>query len=244
MADHADDTAIRKELREKMGWSPSALSNRTKTVRDAHLMSKQHSLYVVAYQNNVPLESYGVDSKTLATIGSLALAINGAPQVLPTPSASKVTTQPSSATGSASLTPARLFASRGFHERVVRGSRKAFNNGLRTEAIRKAFQSVNNRVRKLAHTSKDGKDLMGFVFRQVPDQTLQMTMLATESERSEHEGLRFLTQGAMVGLRNPRSHDDDWKPDQDEAAVLELLGLASWLHRCLDRCEAYSGPAK
>jgi len=236
----ADDTAIRKALRDKMEWSAQSLSNRTRSVRDAHLMSKQHSLYVLAYQNGLQLERYGVNAETLTKIGSLALAISGPPQTSTTPVANNAIVQRSNAINAGNPTPAQSFASHRFHERIVRSSRKAFNSGLRTEAIRKAFQSVNNRVKKLAHASTDGKPLMGNVFRQVPDQTLQMTALSTESERDEHEGLRFLMQGAMLGIRNPRSHDDEWEPDKDDAAVLELLGFASWLHRCLDRCEAPS----
>ena len=47
-----------------------------------------------------------------------------------------------------------------------------------------------------------------------------------------------MMQGAMVGIRNPRAHEDRWEHDDDAVQVLELLGFASYLHRCLDRCES------
>ena len=72
-----------------------------------------------------------------------------------------------------------------------------------------------------------------------PAQSLQMSDLQAQEELDEHNGLRFLMQGAMLGIRNTRSHPDEWEPDEDDNAVLELLGFASWLHKSLDRCEEY-----
>ncbi|MEE9298127.1 MAG: TIGR02391 family protein [Acidimicrobiia bacterium] len=236
----ADDTAVRAALKRKMSWSAQNLTNRvTRLINDHHLMSRRHALYVLANQHGIPLERYGVDDATLIEVGSLVRAIAAGSSEAGAPPPSAITGATTSTT-SLPVTPAQKFAARDLHDRVVRSSRLAFTSGLRTEAVRKAFQSVNNRVKRLTHSTADGKGLMGSAFRDPPDQQLQMTDLTTTSEKDEHEGLRFLMQGAIHGIRNPRSHDDDWEPDQEEAAVLELLGLASWLHRCLDRCETYS----
>lgn len=197
-------------------------------------MSRRHALYVLAHRHNVPLEKLGVDDSTLIEVGGLAnSAASGKGQ--PT----QPTSGDQSANQSNNVTPAQRFAARSFHPRVTASSRKAFTNGLRPEAVRKAFQSVNNRIKKLSHSGRDGFNLMGWAFSDKTPQ-LQMTALTSESQENEHNGLRFLAQGSMLGIRNPRAHDDEWPPDADTDAVLELLGLASYLHRCLDRCESYS----
>lgn len=131
-----------------------------------------------------------------------------------------------------------MFDLRDFHPTVVRASRKLFLDGHRTEAIRKAFQTVNNRVKKLSGLPKDGQPLMGEAFREV-NPPLQMTGLASDSEKDEHKGTQLLMMGGMAALRNPRTHEDHWEPDNDARSVLEALALASMLHRFLDRCEAY-----
>jgi len=236
----ADDTGIRSALKAQQGWSKQSLTNRvTQLIEKRHLMSRNHALYVLAHQNRIPLEKFGVDGATLIEVGQLARSIAVGASGNMAPPATKGTDS-KLANAIPRATPAQKFGARDLHERVVRSSRKAFTSGLRMEAVRKAFQSVNNRVKKLTRSSNDGKGMMGQAFRDPPGQLLQMTDLATTAEKDEHEGLRFLMQGAMQGIRNPRSHDDEWEPDQDEAAVLELLGFASWLHRCLDRCDAHS----
>lgn len=244
----ADDTAIRAAIRKKMGWSKQSLSNRvTHVINDDHLMSRSHALYVLANQNGVPLQSYGVDDATLIEVGSLSrsIAAGSSNSVVPAPLAARADTRTASTVSTPPpVTRPQRFAARAFHHRIVRSSRKAFNSGLGHDAVRRAFQSVNNRVKKLSHFSgKDGMDMMSKVFRPPPNQALQMTDLVVREELDEHNGLRFMMQGAMLGIRNTRSHPDEWEPDEDDTAVLELLGFASWLHRCLDRCEAYAESA-
>ncbi|MCX0276143.1 TIGR02391 family protein [Nocardia zapadnayensis] len=52
----------------------------------------------------------------------------------------------------------------------------------------------------------------------------------------EREGFFYLFRGAMVGIRNPKAHELARGDDPDEA--LEVLALASLLHRRLDIAEA------
>lgn len=229
-----EDSGIRAALKTKNGWSAQNLSNRITGLKNKHLMSRQHALYVLAHHNGIDLEKYGLDGATLIEVGRLASGLNNE---VPRQSIQVPASRVLSVQKDKPQTPAIKFASREMHDRITRSSRKSFTNGLHEEAIHKAFQSVNNRVKKLTASSQDGKKLMGWAFSNSPQ--LQMTSLTSESEENEHEGLRFLAQGAML-MRNPRAHEDQWEPDEDELAVLELLSLASYLHRCLDRCESYS----
>lgn len=232
----ADDKAIRATLKEKTGWSTESLANRVTALTKKQLMPRAHALYVLAHRAGIKLESFSVDDTTLIEVGKLS-AEGSAPEHLP---AARRQESPESASGvEPGQTAASRFALRDLHPRVVQASRKAFNNGLSQSAVHKALQSVNNRVKRLTNTTRDGYDVMGWAFSDNSPQ-LQMTSRSTESEENEHAGLRFVMQGAMRGMRNPRAHEDHWEPDEDEAAVLELLSFASYLHRCLDRCEAYA----
>lgn len=230
----ADDRAIRAALREQMTWSAQSLSNRVSTLVSQQLMPRSHALYVIAHRNGLKLERFGVDDAMLIEVGKLATQPMSTSGVAPVPNGK---TQSAQLVRATSPTPGSLFASRDFHPSVRRASRKAFTSGLNQEAVGKAVQSVINRVKRLACTSRDGTALMGWAFGRPPQ--LQMSDLSTESTMNEHDGLRFLMQGAALGIRNPRAHEDHWEPDDDISSVLELLGFLSFLHRCLDRSEAY-----
>jgi uncharacterized protein (TIGR02391 family) len=233
-----DDTAIRKHLMKDAEWSKQNVSYHVGKLEGA-IGSRTYALYVLAFEHKVPLQKYGVDDDTMVKIAKLSRGRHAGTKPPDAPSPTNTGTKAAAAT--TPRTRAQLFAARDFHHRIVVSSRKAFNSALGHDAVRRAFQSANNRVKKLSSWSgKDGMDMMGKVFRPPPNQMLQMSDLTVDEELDEHNGLRFLMQGAMLGIRNTRSHPDTWEPDEDDDAVLELLGFASWLHRCLDRCEEYA----
>lgn len=132
--------------------------------------------------------------------------------------------------------PRSRFDARDFHPRVARDARRLFVDGHRTEAIRKAFQAVNNRVKRLAGTSRDGFSLMTHAFGGDPP-PLAVNARVTESEQDEQQGMMHLFAGAVLSQRNPRTHEDDWEWDREESYALDCLSLASLLHRILDRMD-------
>lgn len=234
-----DTKGLRTDLRKKLGGvSTQAITNRLSAVQKKRPMTREDALLVEAYREGIQrLEKYGADPETLTRVaGHVAALRYGSSQPEPTEDSR---TRVSSTEFMEPQTFAQKFRVRNFHPRVVRSSRKAFVNRLWIDAVRKAFVSVNNRVKRMTSSSKDGHDLMGWAFSSKVPQ-LQMTGLATESEQNEHKGTRLLMQGSVTAMRNPRSHEDEWPPDEDEAYVLEALGLASLLHRLLDRCEEYA----
>lgn len=136
-------------------------------------------------------------------------------------------------------TPATQFLSRDFHEEVIKRCRKLFSSGHRTEAISAAFRSVNNRVKQLSGIKGlDGVKLMNQALSE-QSPALRLNAGSDRTELDEQQGLRFLMVGAMLALRNPRVHEDDWSPDRNVDAALECLGYASLLHRLLDRCQEF-----
>lgn len=208
-------------------------------------MSSDEARHVLAHDAGIDLRGHGLSATEIERVRALRTQMRSAhatgargvsgdtgkgtgPQRT---RATRVGTQP------ARTSRASLFDVRDFHPTVVSRSKRAFVNRLNQDAVLRAFRSVNNRVKKLTGTSKDGLPLMGWAF--APDKPqLQATPLSDQSQIDEQRGMMMLMQGAMSAMRNPRAHEDEWGPDADEAAVLEALSLASLLHRFLDRCEA------
>lgn len=246
----AINSDLYRALLKKTGWSPATLSRKAEALRrDYGPMTPDEARYIIAHEHGIDLRKYPIAPEELDRVQTLR-----ASGATVTPAFhGGATTRTAKEAGVAESraepeeprppTPSALFDSRGFHPAVVRSSKKRFVSGHRSDAIRAAFQAVNNRVRKMGGISgdvDDGQALMGEAFK---DKTaiLQMTDRTTGPEKDEHAGLRFLAMGGMRGLRNPRSHaDEEWWTDGDVDFVLECLALASLLHRCLDHCQERS----
>ena len=210
-------------------------------------MSSDEARHVLAHEAGIDLRSHGLAGTEIERVRALRAqmrAVNATGAGAVSGDAAKRTGhQPTRATRAgtppATTSRASLFDVRDFHSTVVTRSKRAFVNRFNQDAVLRAFRSVNNRVKTLTATSKDGVPLMGWAF--APDNPqLQATPLSEQSQIDEQRGMMMLMQGAMSAMRNPRAHEDEWGPDADEAAVLEALSLASLLHRFLDRCEAYA----
>lgn len=61
---------------------------------------------------------------------------------------------------------------------------------------------------------------------------IKLNPLKTQSDMDEQEGFRFLYQGAMKGIRNPKGHDTVKLKDKNKA--LEYLAFISLLFRRVD----------
>lgn len=124
--------------------------------------------------------------------------------------------------------PLQLFDALQLHPRIIRASKSLFSSGHYAEAIFAAFKAVNNFTKKKTGQSLDGKDLMAKVFNESKP-IIKINKLKNRSERDEQEGFRFLFMGAMVGIRNPKAHDNTQQIDYHKA--LEYLAFASLLMR-------------
>lgn len=130
--------------------------------------------------------------------------------------------------------PVYLFDRMQFHPRVITSSKSLFETGHYSQAIFEAFKAVNNFVKEKSGLSLDGKDLMAKVFRE-EDLIIKLNKLKTKSERDEQDGFKFLYMGAMVGIRNPKAHDN--VVQTDPYRTLEYLGFASLLMKRVDEGE-------
>lgn len=134
--------------------------------------------------------------------------------------------------GHAVARDARLAA---LHPKVLEVVRPLFEDGYRAPAILEAFKAVNNRVKALSQLDADGKDLMARAFRS-EEPVLELAGPETETGRNIQAGYHLMFMGAVVGIRNPRAHEQFEAMDENEA--LEELAFASLLMRRLDDAEA------
>jgi len=120
------------------------------------------------------------------------------------------------------------------HPKVVEVSKSLFETGHYTQAIFEAFKAVNNSVKKKAGLSLDGKTLMSKAFKEDAP-VIKLNELLTQSDKDEQEGFKFLFMGAMVGIRNPKAHDNVIQTDPFR--TLEYLGFASLLMKRIEEGE-------
>lgn len=125
------------------------------------------------------------------------------------------------------VNPNILFDLLKFHPRIKEASERLFKNSHYAQAILETFKAVNNFVKEKSGKQEwDGKNLMAKVFRR-ENPIIRFNELKTVSEKDEQEGFMFLFMGAVVGIRNPKAHDNIIQTDPYK--TLEYLSFASLL---------------
>ena len=130
--------------------------------------------------------------------------------------------------------PVRRLDLQRLHPRVIASASGLFADRQYDSAVSEALKSVDVRVRDLTGLTLSGAPLMQEAFKP-KDPRLDVAVEAGRSGDDEREGYFYLFRGAMVGIRNPKAHELSRGDDPDEA--LEVLALASLLHRRLDIAE-------
>lgn len=130
--------------------------------------------------------------------------------------------------------PVRRLSLQRLHPEVVAAASALFADRQYDSAVTEAMKSVEVRVRELTELQLSGAPLMQEAFKP-KEPRLDVAVETGRSGDDEREGYFYLFRGAMVGIRNPKAHELSRGDDPDEA--LEVLGLASLLHRRLDVAE-------
>ncbi len=120
------------------------------------------------------------------------------------------------------------------HPQVVASASDLFADRQYDSAVTEAMKSVEVRVRDLTGLQRSGAPLMQEAFKP-KEPRLDVAVETGRSGDDEREGYFYLFRGAMIGIRNPKAHELSRGDDPDEA--LEVLALASLLHRRLDIAE-------
>ena len=130
----------------------------------------------------------------------------------------------------------RKLVERGVHADVLKFCRAELVQGNYFHAVLEAAKSVAQKIRDKTGFAGDGGELVDEAFglgkKGYP--VLAFNALATESERSEHKGLMNLMKGFFGTFRNPTAHAPRiaWKITEQDA--LDMMTVASLLHRRLD----------
>lgn len=131
----------------------------------------------------------------------------------------------------ARIAPVRRLTIEYFHPHVIESAGKLFADGHFSRAVTEAFVSIEVRVRALLVSENTGTKLMDEAFSG-KEPKVSVARQEGRSGEDEQAGFHALFRGAMLGIRNPGTHELAFEQDPQEA--LELLALASLLHRRLD----------
>lgn len=125
---------------------------------------------------------------------------------------------------------------RGVHADVLRFCREELLDGDYFHAVSEATKSVADKIRTKSDLTLDGARLVdaAFGFSDGSHPRVAFNSLRTETEQSEQRGLMNLLKGLFGAFRNPTAHEAriHWRVDEQDA--LDVLTLASMLHRRLD----------
>jgi len=124
------------------------------------------------------------------------------------------------------------------HPEIEKVSKKLFLDKHFPQAIFEAFKKVNNLVKERSgRKDLDGKSLMQTVFS-VNNPILKFNELSNQSDKDEQEGFMHLFAGAMLGIRNPKGHENIVQ--KDVYKTLEYLIFASLLCKKLEETKKNS----
>lgn len=125
--------------------------------------------------------------------------------------------------------PASVFTRVIVEPEIERVSRDLFVSGHYSVAVQEAYKAVDKFIaERVGSRSVTGTQLMESVFSPSSPK-LYWTERSTQSEVDEQKGYQRLYAGAMLGIRNPVTHEFNWV-DEPEMA-LELIVFAQHLLR-------------
>lgn len=102
-------------------------------------------------------------------------------------------------------------------------------------AVLEAWKSVADKLRRISGLSGDGAQLADAACGMSSGRPkVAFNSLASEWEESEHKGLAMMMKGVFSTFRNPVAHAPKINWATSRADALDMLTLASMLHRRLD----------
>ncbi|TDN96177.1 TIGR02391 family protein [Sunxiuqinia elliptica] len=115
------------------------------------------------------------------------------------------------------------------HPRVVQLAKSRFENGHYADAVSACLREINmivkEHVRNAINQELDGAGLMTRAFS-ANNPIIQFGDLTTENGRSIQLGYMKIFEGAMIGIRNPKAHENMY-PDGNKA--IHFLFLSSFM---------------
>ena len=119
-----------------------------------------------------------------------------------------------------------------FHPELKRVSLDLFRDGHYSQAIFEASKALYNYVKNKAGINNvSAVDGMARAFNE-DNPIIKLNKLISTSDQDEQKGIRFIFQGAMMAIRNPKAHETIRLKDPKKA--LEYLAFFSLLFRRVD----------
>lgn len=128
----------------------------------------------------------------------------------------------------------KLLEQRQVHPDVLTFCREELLKDNYFHAVFEATKSVADKLRTKSGLISDGAELVDTAFS-IKNPVLAINTLRTETEQSEHKGLANLLKGVFGTFRNVTAHAPKIHWTIEEQDALDLLTMASYLHRRLDR---------
>jgi uncharacterized protein (TIGR02391 family) len=126
---------------------------------------------------------------------------------------------------------------RNVHGDVLRFCRAELLQENYFHAVFEAMKSIAAKIRDLSGLTSDGSELVQQAFGMAggKNPTLAINSLSTETEKGEQRGFANLLVGLFGTIRNPLAHNPKIEWAMSEQDALDILTLASLIHRKLDQ---------
>jgi uncharacterized protein (TIGR02391 family) len=128
--------------------------------------------------------------------------------------------------------------SRGVHADVLAFCRAELLQRNYFHAVFEATKSIAAKIRNLSGLTSNGAELAQGAFGLPKDGNpprLAINDLKTDTDRGEQRGFTNLLIGLFGTIRNPLAHNPKIEWSMEDADALDILTLASLIHRKLDR---------
>ena len=99
------------------------------------------------------------------------------------------------------------------------------------------MKSIAAKIRTMSGLTTDGAALVqqAFSLGQSGEPLLAINGLVTETDKGEQRGFANLLVGLFGTIRNPTAHNPKFEWDMSEQDALDVLTIASLVHRKLDK---------
>jgi len=122
---------------------------------------------------------------------------------------------------------------RNVHHEVLKYCRSELVEKNYFHAVLEATKGINERIRTISGLVTDGAELVNTAFS-LRKPIIAINFLKTDTEKSEQKGFSNLLIGLLGAIRNPTAHAPKIIWPMSEQDALDVLTLASFIHRKLD----------
>jgi len=123
---------------------------------------------------------------------------------------------------------------RGAHDDVLTFCRPELLQDNYFHPVFEAMKSIAARIRTISGLTADGAELVQHALALNGGPILAINSLATDTDKGEQRGFANLLTGLFGTIKNSVAHDPRFEWDMSEQDALDILTMASLIHRKLD----------